>query len=353
MIEQPAAPHWLLAAAALVALPLSGALIVLLRPVLRRFAMARPNARSSHREPTPQGGGMAVVTAAFAVAWLAAAVAPGLARTHGGELLALSAAAALLALVGAIDDLRPLPASLRLAAQCAAVAGLIALTDPNWRLVPQLPWWIERAGLLVGGVWFVNLVNFMDGIDLMTAAEVVPIIGTVVALGFLGAIGVLPALVAAALAGAMLAFVPFNRPVARLFLGDVGSLPIGLMLGWLLLQLAIAGHAAAALILPLYYLADATITLGRRIGRGERVWEAHRTHFYQRATDRGFAVSEIIARVFLVNLVLAALAVATVLVDRTPISLAALAAAFAITAWLLRTLAGGRQPAAGAPPPDA
>jgi UDP-N-acetylmuramyl pentapeptide phosphotransferase/UDP-N-acetylglucosamine-1-phosphate transferase len=345
MIEQATAPPWLLAAAALVALALSGGLIVLLRPVLLRFALARPNARSSHREPTPQGGGIAVVTAALAVAWLAAA-APAFPRDQGGELVALTAAAALLALVGAIDDLRPLPASVRLAAQCAAVAGLIAFVEPDWRLVPQLPWWVERTALVVGGVWFVNLVNFMDGIDLMTAAEVVPVGGTLIALGFLGAIGVLPAVLAAALAGAMLAFVPFNRPVARLFLGDVGSLPIGLMLGWLLLQLAAAGHAAAALILPLYYLADATITLGRRIARRERVWQAHRTHFYQRATDRGFAVSAIVARVFLVNLVLAALAVITVLVERTPVVLVALAAAGAVTAWLLWTLARGKPPAA-------
>ena len=96
----------------------------------------------------------------------------------------------------------------------------------------------------------------------------------------------------------MLGFAPFNKPVARLFLGDVGSLPIGLLLGWLLLQLAAKGHLAAALILPLYYLADATITLACRIARGEPIWQAHRTHFYQRATDNGFSVPAIVTRVF-------------------------------------------------------
>ena len=106
---------------------------------------------------------------------------------------------------------------------------------------------------------------------------------------------------ALALLGAMIGFAPFNRPVARLFLGDVGSLPIGLLLGWLLLLLAGHGHLAAALLLPLYYLADATITLGQRLHAGERVWEAHRSHFYQRATARGFTVLEVVARVFVVN----------------------------------------------------
>ena len=89
----------------------------------------------------------------------------------------------------------------------------------------------------------------------------------------------------------MIGFAYFNRPVARLFLGDVGSLPIGLLLGWLLLLLAANGHLAAALLMPLYYLADATITLLRRLFRGEPVWHAHRTHFYQLATDRGFTVT--------------------------------------------------------------
>ena len=99
----------------------------------------------------------------------------------------------------------------------------------------------------------------------------------------------------------MLGFAPFNRPVAKLFLGDGGSLPIGLVLGWLLLQLAGNGHLAAALLLPLYYVADATITLVRRMARGERITEAHRSHFYQIATTRGFSVMDVVKRVFGAN----------------------------------------------------
>jgi UDP-N-acetylmuramyl pentapeptide phosphotransferase/UDP-N-acetylglucosamine-1-phosphate transferase len=119
-------------------------------------------------------------------------------------------------------------------------------------------------------------------------------------------------LVALALCGAIVGFAPFNRPVARLFLGDVGSLPIGLIVGWLLVLLAGGGHFAAALLLPLYYLADATITLLRRLAKGEQVTQAHRTHFYQRATDNGFSVYQIVGRVFVTNVVLAGLAAATV-----------------------------------------
>jgi len=153
--------------------------------------------------------------------------------------------------------------------------------------------------------------------------------------------------------GATLGFAPFNKPVARLFLGDVGSLPIGLLLGWLLLQLAGNGHLTAALILPLYYLADATITLARRVASGEPFWQAHRTHFYQRATDNGFTVPQIVARVFLVNLGLGALALVTVATDRLAVSLLALTASAALVAWLLAIFARPRRPRLSrkSPPP--
>ena len=115
------------------------------------------------------------------------------------------------------------------------------------------------------------------------------------------------AAVAAALCGALVGFAPFNKPIARLFLGDVGSLPVGLLLGWMLVLLAGRGHLAAAILLPLYYLADATITLMRRTMKGERITQAHRSHFYQRALDRGYSVYQIVGRVFVLNILLAAL----------------------------------------------
>jgi UDP-N-acetylmuramyl pentapeptide phosphotransferase/UDP-N-acetylglucosamine-1-phosphate transferase len=189
--------------------------------------------------------------------------------------------------------------------------------------------------LFAGGLWLVNLTNFMDGLDWMTVAEVVPLTAALVLIGLLGGIDALPTLLAAALCGAMLGFARFNRPPARLFLGDVGSLPIGLLLGWLLLQLAGVGHATAALILPLYYLADATLTLLRRLARREPVWQAHRSHFYQRATDNGHTVPAIVARVLMVNTALAVLALATVAAASTAVTFLALAAAAALVGWLL------------------
>jgi UDP-N-acetylmuramyl pentapeptide phosphotransferase/UDP-N-acetylglucosamine-1-phosphate transferase len=325
----------------IVAGAISAALIVVLRPLLVRYALARPNARSSHREPTPQGGGIAVVAAALAALWLGVALSP-FDVAASAQLPALTLAALTLALTGAVDDIRGLGAAPRLVLQAIAVGAIVATLPASFSIIPQLPRPLELAILLLGGMWFVNLVNFMDGIDWMTVAEVVPVAAGVALLGLIGAAPAPAVLVALALLGGMIGFAPFNRPVARLFLGDVGSLPIGLMLGWILLLLAGRGHLVAALLLPLYYLADASITLGRRLLRRERVWEAHRTHFYQRATERGFSVSEVVVRVFVLNVALAALALVSAIEPDARVDLATLALGGALVAWLLGTLARGK-----------
>ena len=326
-----------------IAAAVSMSLIWLLLPWLIRHLTARPNARSSHHHPTPQGGGLPVVVGTLATAWAAVLLVTTLTSDQFFQFLTLTLAAAMLAVVGAIDDLRNLSAPSRLALQGIAVAAIIAALPRELQILPQLPWWIERLCVFLGGLWFVNMVNFMDGIDWITVAEVVPVTTAIVLLGLYGAVQWLPSLVAAALLGAILGFAPFNKPVARLFLGDVGSLPIGLLLGWLLLQVAASGYLVAALILPLYYVVDATITLTRRLAKGERFWEAHRSHFYQRATDNGFSVPAIVARVFLVNLALAALALATVAAHRAAVSLFTLSASVAIVAWLLLTFTRGKR----------
>src|SRR5262245_47338962 len=157
----------------------TAALIVIAWPWLKSYALARPNARSSHDRPTPQGGGIAVVAATLAVAWGTVALVLPLAQNHGEQFLTVTAAAVFLAFVGAIDDLRTLPAALRLILQFIAVGGVIATLPGELQILPLLPWWMERACLLLGGVWLVNLVNFMDGIDWITVAEVAPVTGTI------------------------------------------------------------------------------------------------------------------------------------------------------------------------------
>jgi UDP-N-acetylmuramyl pentapeptide phosphotransferase/UDP-N-acetylglucosamine-1-phosphate transferase len=303
---------------------------------LKRLALARPNQRSSHVVPTPQGAGLIAVPVALALAtasfWLGPAAPPG-----GAAYCVIVALAALgLMTVGFLDDMRGLGVAIRLSVQAVAVAAAIGLMPAELRVVPAMPLGVERV-LLAGALWwFVNLFNFMDGIDLISAVETVSLALGVVLLAALGA--VLPAYgeVAAALLGAMVGFAWWNRPPARVFLGDAGSLPLGFLLGVLLIHVAASGYAVAALLLPLYYLADATITLGRRLSRGERVWEAHRTHFYQQATPDRPAVLQTVAWIALLNGLLVALSAGSVILGAAGSAIAVLIAGAAVGATLYR-----------------
>jgi UDP-N-acetylmuramyl pentapeptide phosphotransferase/UDP-N-acetylglucosamine-1-phosphate transferase len=246
----------------------------------RRAILDHPVERSSHRIPVPRGGGLALIPLVL-FAWLML-VAAGLAPPGTRIIVAV---AAILAIISWLDDRGGLGVGWRLAAHILAVVlGLFAL--PASLLVFQglLPPLFDRIAAALLWVWFLNLYNFMDGIDGITCTETVFLgLGLVVVLlladqGGDGA----PLLALAAIAGAA-GFLRWNWPPAQLFLGDVGSIPLGYVMGWLLLTMAAKGLWAPALILPLYYLTDATLTLTMRLARGERIWQAHRQHFYQRA----------------------------------------------------------------------
>jgi UDP-N-acetylmuramyl pentapeptide phosphotransferase/UDP-N-acetylglucosamine-1-phosphate transferase len=182
-------------------------------------------------------------------------------------------------------------------------------------------------------VWFVNLYNFMDGIDGITGVETVCVAGGVALTeGFSGSVGatILPLTLVAAALG----FLRWNWHPARIFLGDVGSVPLGFLLGFLLLGLAAQGAWAPALILPLYYLVDATLTLGRRVLRGAPFWKAHREHFYQRALAPDGNHAAVTRLILIGNLILIPLAVAGIFHPWTALGLA-----FLTVAGMLLTLA--------------
>ncbi len=211
----------------------------------------------------------------------------------------------LLALISLADDLRGLSALLRLAVQAGAVGvGLIGLGEAGPVFQGLLPPLADRLAAAFLWLWFLNLFNFMDGIDGISGVEAASI---GLGLALVALLGGLAAELVALLAAA-LGFLAWNRPPARLFLGDVGSIPLGYLLGWLLLAAAAQGQWAAALILPLYYLADATATLAKRGLRGAKVWQAHREHFYQRAVQGGLSHGAVVLRVLACNAVLVACA---------------------------------------------
>jgi UDP-N-acetylmuramyl pentapeptide phosphotransferase/UDP-N-acetylglucosamine-1-phosphate transferase len=246
----------------------------------RRAILDRPVERSSHRVPVPRGGGLALVPV-LVIAWLALAILGD--APSGSPGIAVLAAA--MALLSWFDDLRGLPVTLRLPLHFTAVViGIGLLPDAGTVFQGLLPPLLDLAASALLWLWFVELFNFMDGIDGITGVETAAL-GVGMALVRLAGspAGERNIVLALTLAAAGLAFLRWNWHPARLFLGDVGSVTLGYLLGWLLLGLAIRGWWAPALILPLYYFADATFTLVRRILRRERFWEPHRQHFYQRA----------------------------------------------------------------------
>jgi UDP-N-acetylmuramyl pentapeptide phosphotransferase/UDP-N-acetylglucosamine-1-phosphate transferase len=203
-----------------------------------------------------------------------------------------------------------------------------------------LPFMVERALLVLGTVWFVNAVNFLDGLDWITAAQVVPITLGVAVLQALGAVPASVGFLALVLLGAMLGFAPFNKHPAKVFLGDAGSLPIGLLLAFMLISVA-GTNLAAALLLALYTIADSTITLFRRALNREHIFSAHRSHFYQRAVIAGMTPPQVTARIFVLGLLLASLAVAAVILNSTTADSLLLGFGAVATAYVLFDLARG------------
>ena len=307
------------------------------RQLLRRGILDRPNARSSHDTPTPRGGGIGVIAVVLPLWIILAFVWPdAIHREPSAAGWAIPLAALALAAISWIDDLRSLGALPRLAMQLVtALAGVMLLPGPVFQGL--LPAWLDAGLAAIGWIWFVNLFNFMDGIDGITGIEAASIGVGILVIGLVSAAGLAPLhLHALVVAAAAAGFLVWNWSPARIFLGDIGSVPMGYLLGWLLLVLAATGHWAAALILPLYYLTDATLTLLRRLARGEKVWQAHREHFYQQAVQNGRGHGQVSLAVGLVNLALIALAVFTTVPFAGMIwSLAALATAFALVTGLL------------------
>ncbi len=312
----------------------TGALLIsacALKPLIgwlrRRAVMDFPNERSSHSVPTPRGGGLVVAPVVLA-AWAIA--------DPGAGTAVLLGLAGVLGLVSWIDDVRGLGAAPRMLVQALLITAALYF-DPVaaplfLSFIPERLWFFLVAA---AWLWFVNLFNFMDGIDGITGVETAS-----VALGLLVLIAAAPPLLplggpAAALIGAAAGFLVWNWPPAKIFLGDAGSTVLGFLLGALLLELVRGGMTAAAFILPAYYVTDATITLLRRLLRGKKIWRAHREHAYQRAVRRGLSHARVSAAVAILNIVLIILAFWSI---KSPLfgALAAYGLSLALYAYLLR-----------------
>ncbi len=295
---------------------------------VRRYALDHllldvPNHRSSHALPMPRGGGASIAAVTLTGIVLLSGRGPLPVRTA----LALAGGGALVALVGWLDDRRGVPAGIRLIVHLVAAIWAVYLLDG----FPALELGIASVSLGAAGsvvailwiAWGTNLYNFMDGIDGIAASEAVTVglVGAAL-LALAGApdLAALSLLIGAAAGG----FLIWNWAPAKIFMGDIGS---GL-LGFLFFTLAIASARrgavpiAAWLLLLGAFIFDASITLLRRMARGERWYDAHRSHAYQRAVQSGASHAQVTKGLIALNVALSALAFGVVLEPRlTPVLL--------------------------------
>jgi UDP-N-acetylmuramyl pentapeptide phosphotransferase/UDP-N-acetylglucosamine-1-phosphate transferase len=292
--------------AALAAAAFTFFMIPVMMPFLRRHALASVNVRSSHKVPTPQGAGIPMTIAIVGVFTVAIIFAPFLAGIDRTILAALAAGAALISALGFFDDVKPLPVLPRVGGQIALI-GLMLYVTPSYVALfdGTLPLWLERLIAGVALFWMINLTNFIDGLDWLTVAQFIPVATILIILSIFAMPTPLVAMIMAPVLGGLIGFAPYNKPVAKLFLGDTGSLVIGLVGGYALYRVATDISFFAAVIIPLYALADTTITVIRRLTRGEKIWTPHRSHFFQRATTMGWSVKQIVGIVFGLNIFLA------------------------------------------------
>ena len=266
-----------------------------------------PNHRSSHVQPTPNGGGLGIVVAG-SFAGIALVLFSG--WTLGWFVLGISA---LLAAVGLLDDIQHLPARVRFGVQVAVCSGLLFwLGDlPKFTFSTELEFelggWILSGLLLLAGVWWINLFNFMDGIDGIAGAQAVFILlGGAVLSAWVNAevmsspVWMLMLCVVAATVG----FLLLNWPPAKIFMGDVGSTWLAFMIFALALLSVQAGWLSYAtwLVLAAVFVTDATVTLLTRLLRGERWYEAHRNHAYQKLARRWGGHRPVTLRAVAVNM---------------------------------------------------
>lgn len=264
---------------------------VIITGLLRRYALSRslidiPNKRSSHTVPTPRGGGVAII-----LTFLPALVVLGLVyELPANEFWAMFVAGSWVALIGFWDDHGHIPARWRLLAHFIAagwvlywLGGFPPLIFFGYQLDME---WIGHILAIVFLVWLLNLYNFMDGIDGLAGIEAATVCMGGALLYYLDAAEsaewIMPLLFLAAVAG----FLFWNFPKARIFMGDAGSGFVGIMLGVMAVQSAWITPSLfwGWMILLGAFIVDASMTLIRRIIRGEKFYEAHRSHAYQYAS---------------------------------------------------------------------
>lgn len=276
-------------------------LLILKHRLPAGFLSAGFNPRSNHSVPARQIGGLSCIPV-----FIFALIIFGLSEMLPARMsISLIIAATLVWVTGYLDDQKELSVRARLPLQLLAAMFAVYSLGADFRLLSELlPYWLEMLLLTIAILGSINVANFMDGLDWLTVTGIgIPLF----LLGILSAIFLqepaIPA-ISLAMAGALAGFAVFNRPPASIFLGDSGSLPLGLITGAVFLLFAGQAGIIPALILPLYYILDAGSTIILRLSKGENILQAHSSHAYQIAKRSGKSVYFVTGSLAILNLIL-------------------------------------------------
>ena len=275
--------------------------------LIKKHILDYPGERTSHKVPTPRGGGLVVYLVLIA-AWTTTISQSPNPPSEAGWILVCSVG---LAIPAWIDDLGRVSSISRLFGQIViATIATLLLTGPLPVFQGLLPKALDIPGTVFLWVGFTNLFNFTDGIDGNAATKAAVLGLGIFALSIFGRVPTGLGELSITTTAAAIGFLVWNWNPARIFMGDIGSIPVGFLLGWLLLSLATQGQWAPALILPLIYLTDSGLTYAKKIIRGEKFWQPHRDLYYQHAAQRlGVTHADVVKTILIGDLVLICLAV--------------------------------------------
>ena len=261
-----------------------------------------PNKRSNHKKAIPIGGGIAII---LTFLWILFFTFQN--NINYEKIYYLVLSIIVISIISFIDDLKNLRIITRIPFHIIAIIFLIKsllfLHDHLYTLI--------ILGMVI--FLFINFYNFMDGIDGSASSEAIHI-GVSIILLYIFDSSIPKELLAISLilVGASMGFIIFNWHPARIFLGDVGSIALGIIAAWLLLNLAFYKYVVAAIIIPLYYIADSTLTITKRLLQGKKIWQAHSEHFFQKAVRKGLSHAKVTRKIILTNFILCILSVISI-----------------------------------------
>ena len=281
--------------------------IVLTKPLIAFLNKNRmvdlPSQRKNHINPIPRGGGITIIS----IILLCCITMLNLQYPSNHHFIYLIIAILICATISLLDDILTISILLRICFQALAIYFAINfLPEYNSNLLlHSIPLIVEKFLVALALLGFINIYNFMDGIDGLAASQTIYIAIIVLIFTIIDPqINISVSYLCMSIIGACSGFLIYNWHPAKIFMGDVGSVTLGLICGWLLLNLAIHRYIAAAIIIPGYYLADGITTIIKRLVQKKKIWQAHSEHYYQLAVRKGKSHSQVTKKIIYCNLIL-------------------------------------------------